>query len=641
MFEKDDKLERIEDLKKRLFSRDVKLMPKKRVGSLHSTDYGIQKNWGFTEKEKNMKASNSKLGFSIFKKFFIFSIFFLLISGLFAIYKLYSGTGSISTKNVEIEIIGNSFTSGGDDFSIGVDVTNNNKAAIEFSDLLIEYPKGSSGAQSGDFERIRKPIGTISAGATASSDFKIVLFGEQGSVQNLKVTLEYRVEGSNAIFVKEQEYPVNISSSPVTIFVDSPVTINSGHEIILNVKVVLAGSKISPNMRLKVDYPTGFQFGSSSINPIFGQNFWDLGDLAPGFEKNISIKGTMFGVEKDVSSFRFYVGPEKTADQSDIGIVYNSFIQTITITKPFLEASMTIYDEDKVEYSVGAQNLVTSKIIWSNNLPTRVSDVEISVQISGNAIDLGSIQASGGFYDSLTNKIIWNKNTIKDLANVEPGSNGVLDLAFSSLSIFSKNQSLINDPKIFFDVTISGNQENGSNINQTVSNSVKKLVKINSDLRITGKALYNSGTFKNTGPMPPKAGQSTTYTIEWSVTNSSNNVSNAVVKASLPIYIKLLGVTFPTSSDITYDDFSKVITWNIGAVSKGTGFTEDAKKVSFQIEMTPFISQIGSNLPMISDIVLSGLDLFTNSTLSSKINYLNMSLVNDKGFITSNDRVSP
>src|SRR3989338_10519799 len=148
MFEKDDKLERIEDLKKRLFSRDVKLMPKKRVGSLHSTDYGIQKNWGFTEKEKNMKASNSKLGFSIFKKFFIFSIFFLLISGLFAIYKLYSGTGSISTKNVEIEIIGNSFTSGGDDFSIGVDVTNNNKAAIEFSDLLIEYPKGSSGAQS-------------------------------------------------------------------------------------------------------------------------------------------------------------------------------------------------------------------------------------------------------------------------------------------------------------------------------------------------------------------------------------------------------------------------------------------------------------------------------------------------------------
>ena len=140
----------------------------------------------------------------------------------------------VSSKNIEIGILGNAFVAGGEELSLQIEVTNRNNASIEFSDLLIEYPRGVG---EGDMARERLSIGTIGPGQSVIEDIKLILFGEQGSIQEIRVVLEYRIQGSNAIFVKEKSYPVTISAAPLTLLIDSPLSTVSNQDMTLRITV--------------------------------------------------------------------------------------------------------------------------------------------------------------------------------------------------------------------------------------------------------------------------------------------------------------------------------------------------------------------------------------------------------------------
>ena len=107
----------------------------------------------------------------------------------------------------------------------------------------------------------------------------------------IKISLEYRVEGSNAIFVKEKLYEVNINSTPINLTVDAPEVISPNQDITLNVKTTLNATKPASNILVKFDYPVGFQFSSATPVPTLGNNVWSLGDLSPGAERDVSITG--------------------------------------------------------------------------------------------------------------------------------------------------------------------------------------------------------------------------------------------------------------------------------------------------------------------------------------------------------------
>lgn len=84
-----------------------------------------------------------------------------------------------------------------------------------------------------------------------------------------------------------------------------------------------------------------------------------------------------------------------------------------------------------------------------------------------------------------------------------------------------------------------------------ISESLTRTVKVNSSFQLSSRAVHYTGPFGNSGPMPPRVGQNTTYTILWSITNSSNDVSRAKVTAVLPLYVKWTGVS--SSGDVSFN----------------------------------------------------------------------------------------
>jgi hypothetical protein len=153
------------------------------------------------------------------------------------------------------------------------------------------------------------------------------------------------------------------------------------------------------------------------------------------------------------------------------------------------------------------------------------------------------------------------------------------------------------------------------------------------------KALYYSGPFKNTGPIPPKAEEETTYTVVWTVSNTTNSISRAMVRATLPPWVKFAGSIFPGAEDLSYNASSKEITWNIGKIQKATGISSPGREVAFQIIFLPSLSQVNTQPVLINDAILTGFDDFANVNVRVNKNSLNTRLANDPEFPESGSRV--
>ena len=614
-----DKLNRIEELKGKLFSKNYQTKIEHRDSFTHSSRKDIPDSWESKRKtEADLIPYRDRffVKTSIFKSFFIFSLIFFILTLGYASYVFFAGGNTVSNDNIDISILGNNFTAGGEELSLVVGITNKNNSPLDLVDLVLEYPKNGGAGQAdpgAPTERSRQSLGTIPAGAVRNENLKVILFGEQGTVRTLKISLEYRVEGSNSIFVKKKSYDVTINSSPLNLSVDAPLEISQNQDITLKIKETLNASKSASKILLKLDYPVGFQFMSSVPAPTLGNNIWNLGDLALGAERNIAVTGKILdAVDGEEKSFHISSGSQSSANKSMIDVVFNSLSHTVTIKKPFIEAKLVVNGVYQRQYAVSAKTPIQAQIQWKNNLDTKVNDLVIQAKISGNAVNRKTISVTQGFYNSSIDTITWDKNYVNDFSEVNPGDSGFVNFSVSPLPLFSAEGGILSDPSINVDISISGKQSIAGYATTNLNNSDSGIIHIISNVGLGAKVLYYSGAFTNKGPIPPKVEQETTYTVEWSLSNTANNISKGAVHSALPSWVRFVGQISPSAEDLTYNPSTKEIVWNIGRIGKGTGISAADRKVSFQVAFIPSLSQVGTTPILVNDAVLTGHDDFAN-----------------------------
>ena len=638
-----DKLNKIEKLKSKLFNKNFKTKLEHRDSFPHFPTRNVIDSWEI--KRDNGPGFEEKffMKTSVFKKFFIFSIVFFIFALGYASYVFFGNSNTVSNDNIDISIQSNAFTAGGEEYPLLLEIVNRNSSPLELVDLVVEYPKGSQVSQtnlSQNNEHLRLSLGTIPAGAVKNENVKLVLFGEQGSIRQIKISLEYRTEGSNAIFVKNKFFEVTINSTPINLSMDAPTETKSNQEITLGVKATLNATRPLSKILIKVDYPIGFQFIKATPSPSLGNNIWNLGDLAPGAERNISIVGKMVDVfDGEEKVFRVWSGSQSTSDKSSIETVFNSLEHVVTIKKSSIEAKLLVNGVYQREYAIDTKTPIQGQIQWTNNLETKINDLEIRAKIYGNAVDRGTIRTEQGFYNSSQDLIIWDKNSQNKFSEINPGDSGSVSFSLSPLPLFSALNGILSSPTVNIDVSIKGKQARGNGVITELSNKESKIIRIISDVGLSTKALYYSGPFTNKGPIPPKVEQKTTYTIVWSLSNSANNVSKVQVRATLPPWVRFVGPFSGGLEDLIYDDNTKEVIWNVGNISRGTNITEAGREIFFQIELTPSLSQIGTMPIIINDTILTGHDDFANVNVRVNKSSLNTRLLNDSSFPDFGNRV--
>jgi hypothetical protein len=625
---------KIEDIKRHLYDPEDSTSSRRREGVLHPINHEIPSRWADEKKPEDVTLSYAmkKPPTSIFKKFFIGAIIFFICALGFSAYTFYRQSPSVSNDKIDIAVLGNAFTKGGDELPLQVEITNRNNGALELANLVISYPRGASDEVTDMVRLPRDTIGTIAPGQTVTRNIKVTLYGDEQSTRNINISLEYHPPSSNAIFSKDKQYPVAISSAPLSLRIDAPTQATSDQEMTLTVTASLNTSLPggTPTI-LQMTYPNSFVFESATPAPLFGNSVWPLSDLTTKTPVVITVKGRLVGQDGDQQVFHAYAGTASPANQSVVSVVYTSLLQTINITKPFLEAHILVDNKNLPSYTAASGDTVHAQISWVNNLSTRITNAQIIANLSGNAFDKSSVDPLEGFYDSAHSQIVWDKNSIADLASVEPGATGTLSFSFKSLSLVGSSTSISN-PEIDIDVSIKGQQPTVGSTFTDINNFSKKVIKILSDFQIAASASWS------TGPLPPKAESETDYIVTWTLSNSANSISGGIARAILPIYVKWVGAVAGNGENISYNSVTREVIWNIGTVKAYTGVSSN-REASFTIALTPSLSQVDSVPQLTKAVFLSGTDAFSNTPVSSSYRPITTSLTNDPNFVSGNDRV--
>lgn len=605
----------LDDVNDRLYRRDLVGRKPKRIDSLHPRNFAVKKEW--TEKAENAKAEATVFAShpSFFRKFFYFALGFAALAIVIVAITFFTGGNTVSNNNIDVNVLGNSFTAGGTELPLQIEIVNKNSSELEGADLIVQYDKGGDASGGANHVSDLNSLGTIGAGKTVDKSISVTLFGTEGSTQDIDFTLQYRLNGSNAVFVKQSTFPVTISSSPVALSVSAPANLTPNQEMTFTVKTVSDSANVLPGMLLNVAYPTGFKFEKAVPSPDSNDDTWKLGDLAPGAERDIAITGTLFGTDGQDQAFHVYTGAASANDPTKIGVTYNSLLQTVSLVKPFIAADVSINGSTADTTPVSSSATVSGQVTYTNNLPTPVTNAQIIVTLSGNALDPASVVAPDGFYDSAKKTITWDPTTALALATLQPGDTGTLGFSFRALPLVSAGTTL-SSPTITLAVSIKGKQTADQGAVSEVTDFETRSAVVSSDLGFSAAVSHLTGPFTNTGPVPPQANQPTTYTVTWNVTNSANMLSGAAVTATLPTYVDWVGTVSPTAEPIAYDDTSRTVRWNIGQVPAGTGLTGPAHTVSFQVRLNASTSQIGQTPALVGGTTLTALDTFTNQTLS-------------------------
>jgi hypothetical protein len=143
---------------------------------------------------------------------------------------------------------------------------------------------------------------------------------------------------------------------------------------------------------------------------------------------------------------------------------------------------------------------------------------------------------------------------------------------------------------------------------------------------------------QNSGPIPPKADNESTYTISWTLTNTVNDASLVVVSAQLPVYVSWKGETLPSTESISYDPNTRKVTWNVGNVSFGTGFIYSPKQVSFKVGIIPSVNHVGSSPEILLPSSFSAKDLYTDKNISGSVSSMN-TIFSDLNFKQGDEKV--
>src|SRR6185503_11220430 len=405
-------------------------------------------------------------------KFLIGSVVFFFAALAVAAAVFFGGGNLISPQNIDLEVVAPSLIDGGKAATFDVIATNRNQSDLELVDMIIDYPDGTRSSQDATvaLTHDRQTIGTIKSGEQVKRTISGIFYGQEGAQESLKVTLEYSVAGSNAVFQKEGEADFTIGSSPVSVTVDSPSEAISGDTFSMNVTVHSNAATPINNVVLQGQYPFGFSVVSATPLADAGGTLWRLGTLAPGQTQTVKLTGSLQGQDSDERIFRFLVGSNSDQTDTTVKVPFLTVPQTITVEQPFVSGSIAVNGQSGSSVSVTPGTPLTGVVHWQNNLSDSISNVQLVLTLSGPALDKNSVSASNGFYQSSNSSIIWSASQDASLASVPPGGSGDYQFSFASLPPGAGNV-LVTNPTINLNLSVQGTRESGASVPESIGSA--------------------------------------------------------------------------------------------------------------------------------------------------------------------------
>jgi len=524
-------------------------------------------------------------------------IFFLISGILIGAFGFYYYQRNVYSKEVlKLEILGSEEVQAFDEIEYVVKYKNNGNTVLEEPVLTFQYPENSFPGDNNS-KRLEKALEDIYPGEEKTFSFNARIFGKENETERAEAALKYRPKNLKAFYESKTTFTTKIKFVPLTLGFDLPSKIESGKEFQFYLNYFSNSDWPLPNLRLKIEYPSGFEFIKSQPQAL-EKTEWNLPVLNKTEGGRIEIKGRVSGD----------VGQQKIL-KATLGLWREgefTLLKDLTKGIDLEESSLSIFQQinSASRYFADMGDVLHYEIFFRNVGEGSFRDLFLVSKLDGKVFDFETIKTESGKFNIGDNSIVWDWRDVPMLQFLGQGEEG-------------KVEFWINLKK---DWQVSSPQDKNLSLkNKVIISQISEEfeTKINSKLEISQKGFFQDEIFGNSGPVPPKIGESTTYTIVWQAKNYYNDVKDIKVKAVLPREVKLTGKIFPEDSRLTFDSQSREIVWEVGDLEAGKGVSNEAPNVSFQVSLNPESYQIGQAPEICGRAKISGGDDWTGKMLEA------------------------
>lgn len=565
------------------------------------------------------------------KKILIISaaVFFVALAVSGAVF--YFWLTSFKKSQVDFAITGPTQVASGDNVNLSVSYWNNTRQILQNAVLTVRYPQDALVLSGKIIQNI--DLGSIGVGGGGKQEITVAFVGSDKSIQKIEAILNYKPQNTSSSFENSAVKEVAISGSALEIDFKTPDTVLPNLKNIYTIHYKNSTDKVFKNVSIEASYPANFVLASSDKTPARGNNVWNLGDLNSNEEGNI----ILIGILRNDTNVKF----ELAIGVAENGKFYkfNSVFSQINLAALPLKLDILVNNETSVIASPGDH--LQFKLRYENAAGIALSDVVLKVKLDGLMYDFATIKTDG-FYSSVDNTIVWNAGNLPAFKNLASGESGKADFdisvkpshvirTFRDKNFLLQVSAMLNTPTVPPALAV-----------KELSVSSDLAIKVNTRAELKTKGYYFDAVLKNSGPLPPKVNQTTTYTVHWQITNFSNDVDGVMVRSVLPEGAKWLNKkTGAGAAILEYNDRTNELTWNVGKVQAGTGVLLDPYEVIFQISLTPPVTKAGQVVVLLETSNLTGKDVFTGSDVEAGAPQLKTDLPDDSGVGISKSRVQP
>jgi len=541
------------------------------------------------------------------KKIFIFFGFLVLV--LVGLVFWFFQRNAYSKEILKLEILGPETVEAGEEMEYILKYKNNGNVRLEDLELIFEYPEGSLPIEQ-DSGRIVRELEDLYPGQEEVLTFRVRLFGKEGDVKTANTLLSYRAKNLKPFYESKSTSSTKIDKVPITFSFDLPSKIVIGKETKVSLNYFSSFDYPLSDLGIKIEYPQDFEFIES--RPIgIEKNEWQIVMLNKAEGGRIEVFGR-------VSSG---VGQQKIF-QAQLGVwIEDKFVllkeihHGLEVVKPRLIISQTI--NGLSEYIASPGDFLHYEIYFRNVGNDLLEKLFLVSNLEG-PFDLETINSPRGRINLSDGSIFWDWRNVSRLEFLGPGEEGKVEFWVNAKDDFGKDEVLPRNPVLKNSLSLSQIEEEFE-------------TKVSAKIEVVQKGFFEDEIFGNSGPLPPRVGDETTYTIMWHAHNYYNDIKNAKVRATLPKGVELTGRVFPEEekSRFTFDSASREILWNIGDLRANEGTSSSPRTLGFQIALRPSENQKGLVVTLVNEARISGEDQFTERNLNSSSAAIDTTLPDD------------
>lgn len=547
---------------------------------------------------------------SLKRKIKSFAFIFVIIVIFVASLVFYYTRNSFDPSLVSFKIVGPKSFVSGNSLNYKIYYENKGRVALKNSIITLEWPENS--LLKDGVRKVTRDISLIAPNERVIIDFDGIIFGELNKGVELNAVLNYQPENSSSQLTIKTDFLSKIDSTTIALDLVAPRLAISQREFEMTVNYLNSSNTEFDKMLLKIDYPINFIFISSTPNPTSSNNQWFFDKLAAKKNGSIKIIGKLTS-NLHINQFRASIGSQKISNF----ITYAEKFTSIDVTGSALTVSGSINNSH--QYIANSGETFQFKINYKNTSLIPVANVVITARIDGLAVDFQGLDVRSGDYNSQTNMITWNSSGVDNLALLNPQAEGEVSFIIrikNPLPIFK-----FSDKDFKINVISKIDSQSVPELLRGIPIGMEENfeLKIKTEMFAKLSSFFKDNLFGNTGPIPPKVGSKTTYTIILNLTNTSNDLEGVKVETFLPSYVEWLNKFSPINTDLGFDPVTGKLTINIPKVLAGVGITSGVLQIAFQVAITPAINQINQSPNLIRDTTITAKDSYTLSELQSSI----------------------